>query len=392
MQIIAQDLADTDFYTYTMGQMIFNQFPNAIVKYKYKNRTKNYQFRAGFADELKEQIELMSDLRMRKQMIQFFSEKTPWLKPTYLQWLANCFTFKPEQVKIFQTGGELDIEIVGPWFETVFWEEPLLYTITELSHTDPKTGKMMVKVSDWKDRIRQKAERLSEAGVNWIDFGTRRRFSFEVQDNVCDIMRSFKPLFRGTSNPFLAQKYNIPVFGTFAHQLPMALQASYGLQQCNIRAMEHWLQEYRGDLGIALLDTTTTPKFLEIFDSFYARLFDGVRQDSGNPKEIGDMVIKHYEKLRIDPTTKVLVLSDSLNVDKAIELHNYFKGRIRTTMGIGTHITNDVGYTPINHVIKLVAADFGQGMKDVVKISDDNGKAMGGSQDAIDIAKRVLDL
>ena len=191
-------------------------------------------------------------------------------------------------------------------------------------------------------------------------------------------------VFRGTSNPYLGMRHDLTSNGTTAHELTMAFQALYGLEMCNQKTMDHWIEEYRGSLGIALTDTVTTPVFLRSFDRYYAKLYDGCRQDSGDPKKIGDMIIAHYKSLDIDPMSKILVLSDALTTDKAINLHNYFLGRIKTTMGIGTHLSNDVGWLASNHVIKLVEIDFGHGFRPLLKLSDDVGKIVGGKRFAID--------
>lgn len=401
MRRIAQDIADNDLYKFSMGQLAFSQFSKVDVRYRYTNRAKDKSFHVGFADELRQQVNMMADLRLNPGMYQYFKKNCPWLKDTYLQWLRDSFRFKPEQVHIEQdASGALHLGIEGPWYETIYWEVPLLYTISELSRTHPSTGTMMEKTPDWEAKILDKASRLADAKINWIDFGSRRRFSFEVEDKVCQIMkgRQFAPYFRGTSNPYLGYLHDLTPHGTAAHELTMIMQAVYGLQQCNLLAMEHWVQEYHGDLGIALMDTITTPKFLEVFDSFYARLFDGVRQDSGDPIKIGEMVIAHYEKLRIDPTTKILVFSDGLTVDKCIEIAHHFSGRIRMTMGIGTHLTNDVGYPPSNHVIKVIEANpFGisgriaETWVPLLKFPDERGKTSG-TDEMVAMGMKILRL
>jgi nicotinate phosphoribosyltransferase len=400
-ELIPRDLCDTDLYKMGMGQLVFRQFDGAIAKYRYINRAKDKSYPKGFADRLMEQVRGMADLRLTSNMYQFFKSKCPFLRETYLQWFRG-YRYDPSQVRAWQNAdGTLEIEITGRWFETIYWEVPLLYIITQLSRTI--NGSLSTMAPGWEHKIEEKARRLAQAGVNWIDFGTRRRASYSVQDKVNELMEGYYPradaekeeaangkigVFRGTSNPYFAMKYNLTAHGTCAHEIIMAMQARYGLAMCNVMMMKHWVEEFGGNLGIALTDTITTPVFLRDFDRMYARLFDGVRQDSGDPKVIGDMFIAHYQKLGIDPMSKVLVLSDSLNTDKAIELHQYFKGRIKTTMGIGTHLTNDVGWTPSNHVIKLVEIDFGHGFQPLLKLSDDVGKELGG--DLIADAIKVL--
>jgi len=394
MELISQDFCDTDLYKISQGQLVFRQFDNAIAKYRYTNRAKDKAYPVGFADRLMEQVRGMKDLHLTDQMYHFFKLKCPWLRETYLQWLRG-YRFNPHQVNAWQDGnGNLEIEITGPWFETIYWEVPLLYIVTQLSRTS-ENGNLNPMLGHWKDIITEKAVRLSNAGVNWIDFGTRRRSAYVVQDAVCEIMKAYAPLepqsngFRGTSNAYLAMKHRLTAHGTNAHELTMAMQSLYGLTMCNKATMDHWIGEFGGNLGIALTDTITTPVFLRDFDPKYARLYDGLRQDSGDPKVIGDMYIAHYEKLGIDPQSKVIVFSDGLNTDKAIDLHNYFKGRIKTTMGIGTHLTADVGWLACNHVIKLVEIDFGHGFLPLLKLSDDIGKNLGSTQ-LIEDAMRTL--
>ena len=389
MHLIPRDFADQDLYKFSMGQLAFMQFPYLIARYQYQNRDPTKRFRPGFADEVREQIRGITELRLSKEMFAFFQMECPWLKPTYLQWLRQ-FRYNPDQVAVSQdANGSLAIDITGPWFETIYWEVPVLFILSELDATDPKTGRLRPKAADWRDRIRRKGERMVDAGINWIDFGARRRFDFESEDAVCEIMKDFTPFFRGTSNPFLAQKHGLKTFGTYAHEVVMTMQAAYGPLHCDAMAMDHWVQEFRGNLGIALTDTLTTEVFLRSFEPYYAKLFDGVRIDSGDPKERGDLVVCHYESLKIDPRSKLIAFSDNLNDTKAIEIGNYFRGRIKTTMGIGTSLTHDVGYTPPNQVIKLTAMDAGFGFTDVVKLSDSGDKHIGTAQALADVMRAI---
>jgi len=388
--LIVKDLCDTDLYKFSMGQVAFSQFPGVQGVYRYANRAADKRCRAGFAEEVRRQVEAMADLRLTQPMFDFFRQRCPWLKLTYLQWLRQ-YRFDPAQVTVSQDGGELQLEVRGPWFETIYWEVPLLCIVSELSRADPATGAMLARATDWRERIDAKAAAMAAEGVFWIDFGTRRRFDFETQETVCTRMKPFAPNFRGTSNPFLAMRHGIAVFGTYAHELVMAMQAIYGLRRSDEQAMEHWVREYRGDLGIALTDTLTTDVFLRQFDKFYAKLFDGVRQDSGDPFAMGEKYIAHYEKLGIDPRGKLIVFSDCLDTRKAIALTRHFKGRIKTTMGIGTFLTNDVGHPAPNHVIKLVEVDCGNGPLPLLKLSDDSGKFTG-TGGLIDDARRILNI
>jgi len=258
-------------------------------------------------------------------------------------------------------------------------------TISELYY------RLMGKLPDQNTQSRMvaKADYLSANGCHWADFGTRRRFSYDVQDLLVQEMRKH-PGFMGTSNPHLAMKHNCKPIGTYAHEAVMAMQAAYGHSNCNRMWMEAWVQEYEGDLGIALPDTVTSDHFFRHqFSMFYSKLFDGVRQDSGSPDEFADKAIAHYKSMGIDPRSKRLVFSDGLDVDKLCRLHHKYKDQIMVQGGIGTNFTNDVGVKPLNMVIKLVAADFGSGFRKVVKLSDDEGKHTGDDEE-IAVCKREL--
>jgi len=348
------------------------------VRYRYINRDRAHRFRAGFAQELRAQIEALAELTFDAEAYDFFRATMGWLPESYVRWLRG-YRFDPDQVELREAGGRLDLSIAGPWREAIYWEIKLLAVISELSHVDPATGEVRPLPEGWEEHIHRKAERLSGAGAQWVDFGTRRRYSFEVQDAVVRIMKDYAG-FRGTSNPYLARKHGVKAIGTYAHQLPMAMQVLHGARDADRMAMVHWMDAYGAQLGIALSDTLTTEHFLRSFDRDIASRFQGVRQDSGDPFAFGERLIRHYESLGIDPRTRVLVFSDNLNPELAVRLHEHFASRIRTTMGIGTNLTADpamTGVTPLNQVIKLIEADFGNGPQPVVKLSDDVGKALG---------------
>ncbi len=379
--MIIQSLLDTDHYKITMGQVIFHQFPRAVVQYRFFARTLT-PFPPGFAETLRRHLDSLADLAARPEEIAWLQTHVRYLKPTYLEWLAH-YHLDPREVAASQEDGRLDITITGPWYRTVFWEVPLLALVSELYFAGRQPA------DDWQERIRIKAQKMADAGVHWVDFGTRRRFSFAVQDKVNEIMRHFRPFFLGTSNPYLAMKYDLTPIGTYAHEGPMAMQALVGVRGCNRAWVEAWVREYQGDLGIALTDTVTTPYFLRHFGLQETKLFDGMRQDSGDPAAVAGQIIRHYEALHVEPRSKRIIFSDSLTDDKLIALHRQFHERIMVTGGIGTFLTNDVGHTPLNIVVKLVAADFGDGPIPTVKLSDDPGKYTGDPQR---IAQALLEL
>jgi nicotinate phosphoribosyltransferase len=378
---ILYSLLDDDLYKINMGSVVFHLFPNAWVTYKFINRGKT-KFPKGFATELNHQIQMASALQMSK-LEEFWLQSIPYMRRTYVEWLAG-YQLDPNEVVVMQNGDDVSITVTGWWYRTIHWEVKLMAMISELYYR--MTGQYMA--GDWALRIEKKAKKLSGAGCHWIDFGTRRRYSYEVQKAVVDIMKGY-PGFLGTSNPHLAMKFGVTPHGTYAHESVMAMQALYGARSANKMWMRHWSEHFDGNVGVALTDTFTTEKFLEDFGSYEARLFDGVRQDSGDPNAWALKMISHYKKLGIPTSNKRFVFSDGLDDDKYIAIEKTFRLSAQCVGGIGTFLTNDVGVPALNMVIKMTSADFGKGAVDVVKLSDNIGKHTG-SVDAIRQVKAEL--
>ena len=366
---IITSLLDDDWYKLTMGSVVFHNFPNAEVEYEFINRGKT-PFPKGFDTELKYQISLLANLPLLKEE-EIWLKAIPYMRPTYAEWLFG-FTMNPDEVQIIQTGSELKITISGPWYRTIFWEVKLMAILSELYFI--MTGQE--KYFDWIDKIYQKSLKLSDNDCRWIDFGTRRRYSYEVQNKVVAVMKSVKG-FLGTSNPHLAMKHKVNPQGTYAHESIMAMSALYGVRMANKMWMKHWADYFGGCLGVALTDTFTTDSFLNDFGSYEARLFDGLRQDSKDEYEWGEKVLAHYRKLGILTSNKRLVFSNNLSPEKYIPISKYFSQWAQPIAGIGTNFTNNCGPKALNMVIKMTRANFGQGWVDVVKLSDENGKHTG---------------
>jgi nicotinate phosphoribosyltransferase len=224
------------------------------------------------------------------------------------------------------------------------------------------------------DKIIKFKQASTKYNFKLSDFGLRRRFSGDWQDHVVKTFADYCPeFFVGTSNVYLAKKYNIKPIGTFAHEWFGGIQGeNIRISEVQKYALDIWAKEYRGELGIALSDNFGFRAFLNDFDKYFAKLFDGCRHDSGCPFKWGEMLINHFKSLGIDPKTKTACWSDSLDPDKAIELAKTFHDRINVTFGIGTNLTNDVGFKPVSIVMKVVESNG----KPVCKISDAPGKGM----------------
>lgn len=381
--MIIKSLLDTDLYKLTMGQIVFFDFPNVWVNYSFTNRG-GTQFPPGFANALKNELLELYYLRL-SPVEKHWLYKQSFFKSAFIEWFSQ-YNYNYNEVDITQNDGNLAINIHGYWYRTIHWEVVLMAIVSELYFK--MTGQKMA--SDAFEKIDNKAEKLEAAGCFWSDFGTRRRFSFDVQYEVVNRMKGRKG-FLGTSNPYLAMTHGVNPIGTSAHEATMAMQAIYGVRHSNRKWLEHWYNFYRGELGVALTDTITTDVFLKDFDSLIARIYDGVRHDSADPYIWGEKMIEHYKNLGISPLTKSLVFSDGLDTDKFIDISKAFSPRVRRVVGgIGTHFTNDVGAKPLNIVIKLtrVSTEY-PAMIDVVKLSDTPGKH-NGTPEAISNVKYQL--
>lgn len=377
MKTIIDSILDTDLYKLTMQWFVIQHYPEAETTYTFNNRSKFMTFTKEAVDEIKRQVVCMSSLRLTNEEYDWMKEKLYFLPIAYRQYLA-AYHFNPKQVNItLLDNGELDIKIKGKWRDTILWEVPLMAIISEVYFNMIDTDWDMV---GQEDLIDQKATDLSESGCIWADFSTRRRRSLKTQDLVIWVMKNYKG-FVGTSNPYLAMQHGVKALGTCAHEAIGAVAALESLNHPNKIFMERWTQTYGGDLGTMLPDTYGIESFFNDFSMEKAKLWDGVRHDSGDPYIFVDKVIAHYKKLRIDPLSKTIIFSDGLNVEKAIKLNEYCKGKIRRSFGIGTFFSSDFNKisnpleksNPMNMVIKLSEID---GIP-VVKLSDSPGKEIG---------------
>jgi nicotinate phosphoribosyltransferase len=362
-------------------------FPDALVKYSFINRD-NTPFPAGFADKLKNEVASMAEISLNRIEEQFLKTRCYYFDPVFID-LLKGYRYDPEEVKINQIGENLQVEIEGLWYRTVLWEVPVLAIISELYYS------MMGKKPDKAEkRTIQKAITLKKLMAEYSDFGTRRRFSFDIHDMVIsNLIKNSGNYFNGTSNVFLAMKYNLTPIGTHPHEWFMYHASRYGYRLANTKALDGWIKVYKGNLGIALSDTFTSDNFFRSFSVLHAKLFDGIRQDSGNPFIFTDKTVEFYKSNRIDPLTKTIVYSDSLNLDLIEKIRKYVNGRIHDVYGVGTYLTNDVGLKPLNIVIKLTGtrSKTEDRYHPAIKLSDDEGKHTGDPAE-IRLCKKILDL
>lgn len=374
-----------------MQNAVIKRFPYAHARYAFINRGE-HAFPEGFGEALRGEVDRMVALCLTEEEKRYLETTCPYLDPTYLDFLAG-FRYAPREVTIEQQGGELSVVIEGPWYRTILWEVPLMALISELWYQLRGVAVSEEDEALIEQRTREKIELYRQHGLKIAEFGTRRRFSFAVHDRVVEALRHYGgEAFSGTSNVLLAMRHGVKPIGTHAHEWFMFHGARFGFKMANSLALEHWVDVYRGDLGIALTDTFTTRAFFESFDKKFAKLFDGVRHDSGDPIEFADATIAHYRRLGIDPLSKTIIFSDALTPEKVERIRAFCQGRIGMAFGIGTNFTNDIGVAPMNMVIKMVEArPEGQGWLPVVKLSDVPTKNTG-DPEMIALAKKVLSM
>ena len=386
-EVRLKSILDNDFYKITMQNAVVKLFPSEKVKYSFINRGKHH-FPQGFDVELRKAVNAMAEMKLTKDEKEYLRITCPYLDLPYLDFLAG-YQYDPSEVQFVQTENDLEVTVVGEWYRTILWEVPLLALISELHYVMNR----MERDSD-ETVIRntlEKAEELDDLGVNFAEFGTRRRHSYKVHDLVVNALtRNKSSKFTGSSNVHFAMKYGVKPIGTHAHEWFMFHAAEYGFKMANALSLEHWVDVYRGDLGVALSDTYTTEVFFQQFDKKFAKLFDGVRHDSGDPIEFAEKTIAHYEKNGINPLFKYIIFSDGLNLEKVAEITHACQGKIGISFGIGTNLTNDVGLKPMNIVMKLIAAQSVNGdWIPTVKLSDEHGKYTGDPK-MIELAKEFL--
>ncbi len=386
---IVCSILDNDFYKFTMQHAAIKLFPFAKASYIFINRGK-HKYPAGFGKALQDQVNKMANLSLSKQEKEFLAKTCPYLDPTYLDFLEG-YRYDPQEVKITQEQDHLQVSISGYWYRSILWEVPLMAIICELYYR--LTGAVAHSEQQIIETTKTKIENYKQLGITIAEFGTRRRYSYHVHDIVVRTLKEYGGnCFIGTSNVHLAMVNNTKPIGTHAHEWFMFHAAKFGFKMANSMGLEHWVDIYRGDLGIALTDTYTSEVFFEGFDKKFAKLFDGVRHDSGDPIEFAKMTIEHYQKLNIDPKSKTIIFSDGLNPEKVQTITHFCKGKIGMSFGIGTDFTNDVGLPAMNIVIKMSQALPEKGYwTDVVKLSDEPKKHTG-TPEMIELAQRLLDI
>jgi nicotinate phosphoribosyltransferase len=372
---LIHSLLDTDLYKITMLQAFFHapEFRTVSVEWKFACRNDNGFDLTTLRDDVLWQLEQVCLLHFSEEELDYL-DHFPFFTHDFIEFL-RIFHLDMRFVTLTVVDDVLDIRFRGPLLHVTLLEICTLAIISEL-HTLAHYGG--IDLDQARQRLEEKIALLKGAGpmpgFHFADFGTRRRASRAWQEEaVCRLHEALPDYFAGTSNLDLARRYHLMPIGTMAHEWFQAWQAVTRLADAQKAALEGWVREYRGRLGIALTDCYNMDAFMRDFsDPYFGKLYDGLRHDSGPPIVWGEKAIAMYEAMEVDPRSKTLVFSDSLTFERMIEIYQHFKDRVQVSFGIGTMLTNDVGGAPLNIVIKLVAANG----KPVAKISDEPGKSM----------------
>ncbi len=389
--MIIHSLLDTDLYKFTMMQVVLHHFPGAQVEYRFKCRNEGIDL-VPFIEEIREEIQQLCTLRFRERELDYLRSMR-FIKSDFVDFLG-LFQMNEKYVSVLPSpkrNGEIEITVRGPWLHTILFEIPVLSIVNEIYFRNT------VKLPDYAQGRLRLDEKIGQVvGENDLgemkiaDYGTRRRFSRLWHEEVLlECKNKLGPHLAGTSNVYFAMKYAMTPLGTMAHEY---LQACQGLgprlRDSQTFAFETWAREYRGDLGIALSDVYGMSAFLRDFDLYFCKLFDGARHDSGDPFEWGERLIAHYDNNRVDPRTKTLIFSDALTFPLAIRLYRRFYERTRVAFGVGTNLTNDLGYVPLQIVIKMVRCN-GQ---PVAKLSDTPSKNMCDDEAYLQYLRQVFEI
>lgn len=386
-------ILDTDLYKYTTSYAYMKMFPDAECTFKFTDRNRIPRT-TEFLENYKKKMKELCMIHLTDEEFHWVVSAIPFIPMYYWEWLRS-FRFEYDKMNIYlDEDNVLCIEVTDKNYKASLYEIPHLFTVPEVNNDS--------KPIDWDltmSKLKDKVDLANKNGVLFSEFGTRRRFSYEVQDKVCAYLKEHAKTCVGTSNVHFAMKYNMRPCGTHPHEWFMFHGAQFGYKNANYMALENWVNVYDGDLGTALTDTYTTDVFFRNFSMKQAKLFDGIRQDSGDEYKFIEKAIKFYKSKGIDPTTKTIIFSNALDFPKAVEIKKYCEGKIRSAFGIGTNLTCDVyapdgsKYNAENIVEKMSKCrmNANQPWFITIKISDDLGKHMGDNNE-FDHAKYELNI
>lgn len=388
LEPIVISLLDTDLYKFNMDQVIFHKHTDLCGKYYFKCRNKGVVFTEEMVEEIEAQVDYLCSLRFTNEELDYL-RSIRFIKNDYVEFLRLWHPIRDYVTVELSEGGELSVIVNGPLFSAMQFEIFLLEIINEVYFRMSFDYEVLRKSAE--ERLNEKINAMNDGTYTFkfAEFGCRRRLSREWEEVVVRRLVSETKNCVGTSNVYLAMKYNITPIGTYAHEFVQMYQGidSIPLAYTNYYAMKDWYNEYEGDNGTALTDTVTTDLFLLDFNRSMVNNYSGVRHDSGDPYAWGEKIIAHYEKYGVDPRTKQLLFSDGLDFDRAQALYDYFGDRAKVSFGIGTFLSNDTCENALNIVIKLQYVNG----RPVAKLSDTPDKAMCRDSNYLEYLKRSVE-
>lgn len=392
---IINSLLETDMYKFSMGQAIYHQFPSYTTKWNFKCRNSDVVFSHEMIEEIRAQIKEYCNLRFSEDELNYLSN-IRWIKDSYINFLRIWHPrFEDFLIEEIPDGCHLKIQTEGAWLNTSMYEIAILAIVNEVYfRMQYDYNELFTK---FKEHANEKVQALISGEIQlgaFSEFGERRRLSAEAQEYIVKLLaenssKFVNSKFIGTSNVYLARKCGVIPVGTMAHEFIQCVgQGNHRINPAysNYFTMQAWIKEYGIDNGIALTDCVGTDVFLRDFDRTFATLFNGVRHDSGDPILWGEKILSHLETLGINPHTKTLLFSDSLDFKKANDIYQYFKDKANVAFGIGTYLANDTCVSPLNIVCKVIECNG----YPVAKLSDCEGKGMCLDENYVNYLKRTI--
>ena len=390
---VVRSLLENDLYKFTMWQALLHSQPGALAEYAFVCRNDPAYPLSVLKSDVEVELDRLCTLSFATDELDYLRTLS-FIKSDFVDFLT-LFRFQRHFVEVSTEGDQLRVVARGPLVHVMAFEIFVLYIVNELYFRRLPGDDSVLATA--RARLNGKIALLKGAREELVaqfdpfvffDFGLRRRYSGTWHEEVVQTLaRDVPENFRGTSNVYFAKKFGLTPVGTMAHEYLQAYQSfGFRLRDFQKAALEGWVQEYRGDLGVALTDVVGMDAFLADFDLYFAKLFDGLRHDSGDPVVWAEKAIAHYKKLNIDPMTKRLVFSDGLDIPRAIQLYKRFHGRVQTTYGIGTDLSNDTPHKALNIVMKIMSCN-GQ---PVAKLSDSPGKTLCENQTFLAYLRQVF--
>lgn len=376
-------ILDTDLYKFSTSYAYMKMFPDAECTFTFVDRNK-VKRSDEFLKFYKLALKGIQDLHLTDEEFNWCVQHIPYIPQYYWEWLKS-FRYEADKINVYlDEESVLHVDVTDKCYKCSLYEIPCLYLVTEISnYFNEVHGRKIDLKEDIISRLAKKIEFANIRNIKFSEFGTRRRYNYEVQDNVIEYIKEHSTTCVGTSNVHFAMKYDMVPCGTHPHEWFMFHASQFGYKNANYLALENWVNVYDGALGTALTDTFTSDVFFHNFSLKQAKLFDGIRQDSGNEYEFIRKALAFYNSKKIDPTTKTIIFSNGLDFKKAEEINEFCKGKIRAAFGIGTNLTNDTGYPAENIVMKMTRArmNASQPWYECIKISDDLGKHLGSDKE-----------